>query len=220
MTAVDPPPATAGNEQVMLVVRLNTRPGAQAQMSEALTRLADATRREDRGVIRFEIGLDPADDTRVVGYEIWESEDALAEHSAKRHTQEFLTRVRGLVVDPSEPLHADHWQPFRPETPAPYAASADALRAPAAAPPGFRSERRKIGDANLHYMIGGSGPPVILLHGFPNSWYAWREVMGELAQTMTGPRARPARAWRLRSRNAAQRRPDRRARSGASRRTA
>ena len=182
MTSVDPPP---NDEQVMLVVRLDTRPGAQAQMSDALARLADATRRRDRGVIRFEIGLDPADDTRVVGYEIWESQDALAEHADQAHTQEFLTSVRDLVVDPTEPLRAERWRPFSRELPASYAAAADALRAPADVPLGFRSERRKIGDANLHYVIGGSGPPVILLHGFPNTWYAWREVMSEMAQTMT-----------------------------------
>jgi pimeloyl-ACP methyl ester carboxylesterase/quinol monooxygenase YgiN len=179
MTSVD---STPKDEQVMLVVRLDTRPGAQTQMSDALTRLADATRRRDRGVVRFEIGLDPADDTRVVGYEIWESQDALAEHSAQAHTQEFLTRVRDLVVDPTEPLRAERWRPFSRETPVSYAAAA---AAPAAPPPGFRSERRKIGDANLHYVIGGSGPLAVLLHGFPNTWYAWREVMSEMAQTMT-----------------------------------
>ena len=59
MAAVDPPPTPAANEQVMLVVRLDTRPGAEAQMSEALAQLADATRQHDRGVVRFEIGLDP-----------------------------------------------------------------------------------------------------------------------------------------------------------------
>ena len=185
MTVIDPAPTAGDDEQVMLVVRLDTRPGVQARMSDALARLADATRRTDRGVIRFEIGLDPTDDTRVVGYEIWESQDALAEHSAQAHTQQFLAEVRDLVVDPAEPLRAERWQPLSPETPASYTASADALRAPAAAPPGFRSERRKLGDANLHYVIGGSGPLAVLLHGFPNTWYAWREVMSEMAQTMT-----------------------------------
>jgi pimeloyl-ACP methyl ester carboxylesterase/quinol monooxygenase YgiN len=182
MTSVDPTPS---DEQVMLVVRLDTRPGAQAQMTAALTRLADTTRRRDRGVVRFEIGLDPTDDTRVVGYEIWESQDALAEHSAQAHTQEFLTSVRDLVVDPTEPLRAERWRPLSREMPVSYAAAADAFRAPAAPPLGFRSERRTIGDANLHFVIGGSGPLVILLHGFPNTWYAWREVMSEMAQTMT-----------------------------------
>jgi pimeloyl-ACP methyl ester carboxylesterase len=37
----------------------------------------------------------------------------------------------------------------------------------------------------LHYVIGGSGPLIVLLHGFPNTWYSWREVMAQLAPTMT-----------------------------------
>lgn len=185
MTAAEPALPAAEDGQVMLLVRLDTRPGRQARMSDALDRLADATRRTDRGVIRFEIGLDPADDTRVVGYEVWESQDALDEHSAKAHTQQFLADVRDLVVDPAEPLRAERWRPFSQETSASYAASADSLRAPAAPPPGFRRERQKLTDANLHYVIGGSGPLAVLLHGFPNTWYAWRDVMTELAQTMT-----------------------------------
>jgi quinol monooxygenase YgiN len=117
MTAVDPPLATAENGRVMLVVRLDTRDGAQRQMSDALTRLTDATRREDRGVIGFEVGLDPLDDTRVVGYEIWESKTHWPS-TWQRHTQDVQARVRDLVIDPNEPLRAEHWQPLRPETPA------------------------------------------------------------------------------------------------------
>ncbi|MCK5489868.1 MAG: alpha/beta hydrolase, partial [Gemmatimonadetes bacterium] len=26
----------------------------------------------------------------------------------------------------------------------------------------------------LHCVEAGSGPPVVLLHGFPEFWYAWR----------------------------------------------
>ena len=34
----------------------------------------------------------------------------------------------------------------------------------------------------LHYAEMGSGPLVLLLHGFPQCWYAWRYVMPRLAQ--------------------------------------
>ena len=81
--------------QVQLVVELTTRPGAQREMREAVDRLVAATHQEDRGVVRFEVGLDPDDDRRVLGYEIWASQDALDEHSAKAHTQEFKARARG-----------------------------------------------------------------------------------------------------------------------------
>ena len=71
------------SSQVLLVVELTTRPGAEREIREALDRLVDATRQED-GVVRFEVGLDPDDDTRVLGYEIWASQDALDEHAGER----------------------------------------------------------------------------------------------------------------------------------------
>jgi pimeloyl-ACP methyl ester carboxylesterase len=40
-------------------------------------------------------------------------------------------------------------------------------------------------DANgvrLHAVVGGTGPPLLLIHGWPGSWYYWRLVMPALAQ--------------------------------------
>ncbi|HEX4255340.1 MAG TPA: alpha/beta hydrolase, partial [Streptosporangiaceae bacterium] len=71
------------------------------------------------------------------------------------------------------------------ERPAAYGPGPQGLTGPAALPPGFAGERRLVGDVQLHYVIGGSGPPVVLLHGFPNTWYAWREVMPRLAERYT-----------------------------------
>jgi pimeloyl-ACP methyl ester carboxylesterase len=33
-----------------------------------------------------------------------------------------------------------------------------------------------------HAVIGGDGPPLLLVHGWPQTWYAWRLVMPVLAQ--------------------------------------
>ncbi|WP_428488038.1 alpha/beta fold hydrolase [Rhodopila sp.] len=33
-----------------------------------------------------------------------------------------------------------------------------------------------------HYVEAGSGPPVILLHGFPETWYAWRKQIPVLSE--------------------------------------
>ena len=38
-----------------------------------------------------------------------------------------------------------------------------------------------LGDVQLHYVTAGAGFPVVLLHGWPQSWYAWRHVMPELS---------------------------------------
>lgn len=45
------------------------------------------------------------------------------------------------------------------------------------------THRRVLADG-LHFHIaeaGTDGPPVLLLHGFPQHWYAWRHVIAELA---------------------------------------
>jgi len=41
-----------------------------------------------------------------------------------------------------------------------------------------------VGDVTLHVVLAGpaDGPPVVLLHGFPEFWYAWRGAMGVLAR--------------------------------------
>jgi pimeloyl-ACP methyl ester carboxylesterase len=37
----------------------------------------------------------------------------------------------------------------------------------------------------LHYVIGGHGDPVVLLHGWPETWYEFRLVMPALAKSYT-----------------------------------
>jgi pimeloyl-ACP methyl ester carboxylesterase len=37
----------------------------------------------------------------------------------------------------------------------------------------------------LHAVIGGNGPAVLLVHGWPESWYAWRLLMPTLARNFT-----------------------------------
>ena len=38
-----------------------------------------------------------------------------------------------------------------------------------------------LGDVNLHYVTVGTGFPLVLLHGWPQSWYVWRHVLPQLA---------------------------------------
>jgi pimeloyl-ACP methyl ester carboxylesterase len=38
-------------------------------------------------------------------------------------------------------------------------------------------------DIQIHYVEGGSGVPVLLVPGWPQSWYAWRHVMPMLADS-------------------------------------
>jgi len=39
----------------------------------------------------------------------------------------------------------------------------------------------RLADVSLHYVTAGAGDPVVLLHGWPSTWYEWRHVMRLLA---------------------------------------
>ncbi|MCX4091923.1 alpha/beta fold hydrolase [Nocardia sp. alder85J] len=56
---------------------------------------------------------------------------------------------------------------------------------PAPAPEGARSRRAMVNGVPIHYVIAGSGDPVLLLHGWPETWYAWRNVIPVLADRFT-----------------------------------
>ncbi|MCG8922517.1 alpha/beta fold hydrolase [Lentzea sp. CC55] len=45
----------------------------------------------------------------------------------------------------------------------------------------FRHEFADVDGVRLHYVTGGSGTPVVLLHGWPQTWYGWWPVMPDLA---------------------------------------
>jgi pimeloyl-ACP methyl ester carboxylesterase len=49
----------------------------------------------------------------------------------------------------------------------------------------FRHEFAQVDDVRMHYVIGGQGPPLVLLHGWPSTWYEWIEVMPALAERHT-----------------------------------
>jgi pimeloyl-ACP methyl ester carboxylesterase len=50
---------------------------------------------------------------------------------------------------------------------------------------GFAYHRVDVTDASLLAAVGGEGPAVLLLHGFPESHLAWRHVAAELADRHT-----------------------------------
>jgi pimeloyl-ACP methyl ester carboxylesterase len=46
----------------------------------------------------------------------------------------------------------------------------------------FTSRYVDTGDLRQHVVTGGEGPPLLLVHGWPQTWYAWRLVMPALAR--------------------------------------
>ncbi|MEJ7583636.1 MAG: alpha/beta fold hydrolase [Acidimicrobiales bacterium] len=49
--------------------------------------------------------------------------------------------------------------------------------------PGFEARVLPANGIELHAVTGGSGPAVVLLHGFPQDWFEWRHVMPRLAES-------------------------------------
>ena len=48
--------------------------------------------------------------------------------------------------------------------------------------PGFLEDRFAVGKANYFLSQAGSGPPVLLLHGFPETHACWHRIAPQLAQ--------------------------------------
>ena len=46
----------------------------------------------------------------------------------------------------------------------------------------FASRYVDTGDLRQHVVTGGEGPPLLLVHGWPQTWYAWRLMMPALAR--------------------------------------
>ncbi|MBC8082500.1 MAG: alpha/beta hydrolase [Hymenobacter sp.] len=48
--------------------------------------------------------------------------------------------------------------------------------------PGFSNQYATANGVRLHYVEGGSGPPLICLPGWPQTWYSYHPIAGELAK--------------------------------------
>jgi haloacetate dehalogenase len=51
--------------------------------------------------------------------------------------------------------------------------------------PGFRHERVSTRETVIHAVIGGEGPPLLLLHGYPQTHACWHRIAPELATDFT-----------------------------------
>src|SRR5688500_10782727 len=44
----------------------------------------------------------------------------------------------------------------------------------------FSHHMASVNGIQLHYVIGGQGDPIVLLHGWPQTWYEWHRIMPSL----------------------------------------
>lgn len=47
---------------------------------------------------------------------------------------------------------------------------------------GFTQQLISVNGINIHSVTGGEGPPIVLLHGFPQTWWEWHNVMPLLSE--------------------------------------
>ncbi|NLU92368.1 alpha/beta fold hydrolase [Chitinophaga sp. Ak27] len=64
-------------------------------------------------------------------------------------------------------------------------ATAAQAAAPAAPPAGFKHAYALVNGVNIHYVIGGQGEPLLLIHGFGQNWYMWNRLLPELSKHFT-----------------------------------
>jgi haloacetate dehalogenase len=51
--------------------------------------------------------------------------------------------------------------------------------------PGFRPQRLRVRETEIHAVVGGQGPPVLLLHGYPQTHACWHRIAPALAARFT-----------------------------------
>jgi pimeloyl-ACP methyl ester carboxylesterase len=56
---------------------------------------------------------------------------------------------------------------------------------PAAPPANFKQQTAYVNGVNIHFVIGGSGEPLVLVHGFGQNWFMWNRLLPELSKHFT-----------------------------------
>jgi haloacetate dehalogenase len=51
--------------------------------------------------------------------------------------------------------------------------------------PGFKAQKIQTSGATIHTLVGGSGPPLLLIHGYPQTHVEWHKIAGRLAERFT-----------------------------------
>jgi len=56
---------------------------------------------------------------------------------------------------------------------------------PASPPANFKHANATVNGVNIHYVIGGTGESLVLVHGFGQNWYMWNRLLPELSKHFT-----------------------------------
>lgn len=100
----------------------------------------------------------------------------------KSKTVQFLTFALLLLVLISCNKKTEE-TPVTETTPA--ASSETTETAPANPPANFKHDYAEVNGVKIHYVIGGKGDPLVLVHGFGQNWYMWNRLLPELSKHFT-----------------------------------
>ncbi|RAJ82290.1 pimeloyl-ACP methyl ester carboxylesterase [Chitinophaga dinghuensis] len=56
---------------------------------------------------------------------------------------------------------------------------------PALPPANFKNQFMDVNGVKIHYVIGGQGPALVLVHGFGQNWYMWNRILPALSKHFT-----------------------------------
>ena len=73
------------------------------------------------------------------------------------------------------------------------AMASDSLSAQAPFFSGFQARKIQTSGATINVLTGGSGPPLLLIHGYPQTHVEWHTLAPGFAQKIHGGADRPAR---------------------------
>ena len=121
--------------------------------------------------------LECADDGRILVEGRWKSKEAYDRavaddpeaHKSRASLEQFGSSEPGLFT---EVFHL---------TPTATPAKANE----ALLPPGIEEHTASVNGQKIQYLRAGTGPALVLVHGFPESSLTWRKVIPELAKTFT-----------------------------------
>ncbi|KFF98952.1 antibiotic biosynthesis monooxygenase [Streptomyces scabiei] len=84
-------------EEIIVVGWMDYAPDDRDTMLRALVELGRHTREREPGCLDYAMTADPTDERRIRVYEHWTSRQALDEHFATAHIQDFRAAVTGLT---------------------------------------------------------------------------------------------------------------------------